>query len=37
MLNDVRNGVERNMADYLEHVRQDYLADFAEFFDATDG
>ena len=37
MLNDVRNGVERNMADYLEHVRQDYMADFAEFFDATDG
>lgn len=37
MLNDVRNGVERDMADYLEHVRQDYMADFAEFFDATDG
>jgi hypothetical protein len=37
MLNDVRKGVERDMTDYLDLVREDYFNDFNEFFDQTDG
>lgn len=37
MLHDVNNGFQKDVGDYVEHVRQDYIRDIQELIGQTDG